>query len=208
MTIQEHPSQDVRHHRHARDTSTMAPKPGHHLGTASFTVGDQSVILWLIEGPENDTISVNAMLSDFDLTRYLRFRIEGTAIEALNDLPFSPAQPRLELELEVLGTSDLQPTSALILFSTMRAPNGRDPDAAIARFHTESRGDLVLFITELRRGWEPVMTVISSFLALAHCVGESDGEQQCRLTVTDPRARVEVHGDFVVTGGLRSSLAL
>ena len=203
----EHDNQaDVR--RHARDTSAMAPKPGHHLGTASFRLGDSSIVQWLVEGPENDTISVNALVTNFRLTRYVRYRIVGTAVEALNDLPYSPFTPNADLDLEVTGPSTLRPTSVRIVFSAQRAPNGVDPDSAVACFRTDSDGEVFVTVSELRRGWEPMMSVIASFLGVTFCLADEPAEQACRLTVTDRTAGVQVSGDFVLTGGLRSSLEL
>ncbi|MEM1178766.1 MAG: hypothetical protein AAGM22_10515 [Acidobacteriota bacterium] len=200
--------QDVRY-RHARDTSLAAPKPGHHLGTASFRLGDQSVVQWLVEGPENNAISYTALVTDFELTRYLRYRVAGSAVEALNDLPFSPFTPRLDLDIELEGVGDFSVTGVRIVFSKMRAPNGVDPDLAIARFSRPGAPDLRIVISELRRGWEPILTVLSSVLGLGHCLDDSPRDlPDGRIRVTDPASCVQVQGHFAVTRGICSSLAI
>lgn len=205
-----------RRYRFHRDVDRVAPKPGHELATLTFERDGRHFVLWMIEGPENDTLTFRMMETDFETTRYSRFKVAGTAIEVLSDLPYSAQQHRVDYEIEHQGGSGMAMEKARVVYSTVRAPNGEDPDVAVMRV-SGADGDCVVTITNLRRAWAPVLTVNASCMALAATAATAGstkqgaaatGEQVHTLTVRMPSEGVEVTGHFTIDGGTKSSLAL
>lgn len=192
---------DSAEYRHARDVNALAPKPGHHLATVSFRKGNEAFLLWVIEGPENDTLSFRGMASDFEQTRFFRFRLSGLGIEALGDLPYSPHDHRHEMVLEREG-KEIRLT---VLFSPMRGPGGTDPDAALMRVEC---GDepVVVSITELRRAWMPSLLSAGVGAVIPHLTEGAEASGYLRVHV--PAHGVTVEGPVTAEGGLRSSAAL
>jgi hypothetical protein len=150
----------------SKDVSRVAPKPGHHLGTASFVLGGENHLLWIIEGPGNDCLSFKGQAVEFPQARTYRFQIRGSLVESLSQIAYRPDDRRLKVVLEASGSA-LDIREATFIYSSQRSPSGVDPDAAFIRLTTASGESIDVALTDLRRGWLPVVIVVGIGLALA-----------------------------------------
>jgi hypothetical protein len=168
-----------------KEVSSLAPKPGHHLGTLTFTLEKQHFILWLIEGPENDAISFRVMSTSANNTdtQLFRFKARGPLIEQLNELPFSPYDRGIHLDLKS-PDAPLKIKTIDAVFSSVHSPNGVDPDAAIALVTTESGQKITVNITELRRGWLVIVVIGVVAIALSGCASVPDAPPGADIRVT------------------------
>jgi hypothetical protein len=192
-------------HRFARQVAPTAPKPGHHLATLSFGLGNENTILWLIEGPGNDAFSFLGMATDFERTRILRFSVQGSLIERINDLPRSPYDRTLIYRFRPESDEDasrLRLQSATVVFSGMRSANGVDPDSAALAFDLGGDQRVLASVTGYQRGWYWQTVVVAVSMGVwAVRVGPTDGES----------LRLEVEQDsgpgqrFAVLGGVTYS---
>lgn len=191
-------------YRFNRDVDALAPKPGHHLGTLTFNQGDERVVLWMIEGPDNDTLNFRGMATDFEETRLFRFGIRGPGIEQLNELPHDPNARGLDLDLS-LEDDAVSPTRARVVYSPMRSPDRDEPDCALIRFDTASGASIDVTVAELRRGWSPTLTVAGAALALGACVAGARRFGPRYLQVRDRDARVRVEGGYELSASIAAS---
>lgn len=194
---------DLTPHRFARQVAPTAPKPGHHLATVSFALDREGIILWLVEGPGNDAFSFLGMATDFERTRILRFSVQGSLIERVNDLPRSPYDRALSYrfrpEIED-DASRLLLENATVVFSGLRSPNRADPDSAALAFDLAAGERVVAAVTGYQRGWYWQTVIVAVSLGIwATRVVPGDGEG----------VRLEVEQDsggpaqrFAVTGGV------
>jgi hypothetical protein len=178
------PSQTQGPFRFSRDVDQIAPKPGHHLGTASFQLGDETHLLWIIEGPENDALCFKGMATDFNGSRVYKFKLRGSMLEAAGDLPYSPYDRQLKFQFRMSG-APINLKEGTVIFTGVRAPNGLDPDGALMLFTTTKKGDTIrVALTDLRRGWHPVVVIVGIGLALA-CGGCATPPPGAEVTVTE-----------------------
>ena len=156
-------------YRFERDVRERAPKPGHHLATASYVLGGESVVLWVVEGPENDAMGFIGMATDFTRTRLLRFSLRGSLIEQLNGLPSSPCDRRLTYRFSNDWPSkspSIVVKDAISVFSSVRAPGRAEPDGAAVAYSLETGDQVVAAITGYQRGWYWQVVVVSVGLSL------------------------------------------
>jgi hypothetical protein len=210
--------------RFARDVAAGAPKPGFHLATMCLDLKGESVILWVIEGPDNDSVGMLGMRTDFERTRLLRFSVRGSLFEALNGMYPLPSDRGLVMNF--FGDDDSQPSPlgvdrADIVFSSLRAYERQDPDSAAVRYSLSGQtaaesagggtaggeredGRVVAAITGYQRGWayHPIITAG----ACALWVLDRRPEEGTSLDVTvqldfgtEPGRFFEVSGDLLVT---------
>jgi hypothetical protein len=143
-------------YRFERAVHATAPKPGHHLATAAFQLDDRSVILSVIEGPENDALGFSGMATDFDRTRLLRFGIRGPLLERLCELPHSPAEQTQRQVFRHPKGEDPSPIGvdgARVVFSSLRAANRADADSAAVAYMLPDGGQVRAALTGYQRGW-------------------------------------------------------
>jgi|SRR2546423_3234609 hypothetical protein len=210
--------------RFARDVAASAPKPGFHLATISLDLRGESVILWVIEGPDNDTVGMLGMRTDFRRTRLLRFSVRGSLLEGLNGLYPLPSDRGFVINF--YGEDDSRPSPigverADVVFSSLRAYDRADPDSAAVRYSlsAERRGEeagkesggeareggrVIAAVTGYQRGWayHPVITAG----ACALWVLETRPEEGTSVDVTvrldlgtEPGRYFEVSGDVLVS---------
>src|SRR2546428_9119163 len=122
--------------RFARDVAASAPKPGFHLATISVDLAGESVILWVIEGPHNDSVGMLGMRTDFERTRLLRFSVRGSLFEGLNGMYPLPSDRGFLVNF--YGRQGAEPSPigverADVVFSSLRAYDRPDPDSAAIR---------------------------------------------------------------------------
>jgi hypothetical protein len=141
--------------RFARDVGLYAPKRGQHLVTASFQVGDEACVAYGMEGPWTNTVSFRGMATNFERTRLWRRRLTGSIIEQLKEIHHTPQAPQLVARLEALDSniSPLDVREVKVLFSSVRAPNEIDADAAIVRFEMMNGEKTSAWLTNHSRGW-------------------------------------------------------
>lgn len=142
--------------RFARQVAPSAPKPGHHLATASFQMDKELFILWVIEGPPNDAFGFLGMASSFEATRKLRFAIRGPLIERLNDLPQPPFERGLVYRFSPTAGGEQERIvlqQATTVFSGLRAENRADPDSAAVAYDLFGGVRVLAAITGFQRGW-------------------------------------------------------
>jgi hypothetical protein len=152
MTDEDAPSPN----RFAREVSAVAPKVGNDLATVSFELRGETYVLHVVEGPGADTVGFLGFATDFARTRMLRFALHGSLIERLNDLPRLPDQRSIVHRYRPIG--DTQPVEAVVerstaVFSTVRAANGVDPDAAAVAYDLVGGERVSVAITAYHRGW-------------------------------------------------------
>jgi hypothetical protein len=160
--------QEDTEYRFTRDVRQVAPRVGHHLGTGVFQLGNEEVIVWLVEGPQNDSVGVIGMATDFERTRLMSFAFHGPLFEQLNQLPPAPYDRGLRLRFRGLGD---QPSPVLVeradvVFSNLRAAGNPDPDSAAIAYRL--RGDqgaarVLVALTGYQRGW----LIFAAIVALA-----------------------------------------
>ena len=194
----DHPT-DSDHNRFGRETDAAAPRPGHLLGTFSFAMGGENALMWILEGPENNALSYMAMATDFNLTRFVRFRLRGGAIQSLNDLPYSAYERRVSAEIDLGVETPTRVTGLDLVYSSVRGPNGIDPDAALICVRTED-GHVHGALTELRRAWWPFLTGFGAALALAYYTPGSHSDfSECPGTLTVTSGGSQVSGAYTYT---------
>jgi hypothetical protein len=179
-------------YRFSREVSEYAPKPGHHLATASCFVRNEVTMLWVIEGPANNAISFRSMATESESIALSRFSIVGSLVEQLSELPHNPFEQRVNIDFSfsavTQGSKTGLPKSASIVFTATRAPNGVDPDGAIISVAMDNGEQAKITVTDFRRGWWGLLVI--PLVALAGCAGETSGH----VKVETPFGKVE--GDF------------
>lgn len=160
------------HHRFAREVSAGAPKPGHDLATAAFHLGDETYLLHVVEGPLADTVGFLGMATNFDRTRLVRFALHGPLVERLDDLPRSHTQPTVTHRVRPFEERLTQAQASAVerattVFSTMRAANGVDPEAAVVAYDLVGGERVVATITGYHRGWYWDLVIVLVGLAIA-----------------------------------------
>jgi hypothetical protein len=157
-------------HRFAREVSAVAPKPGHDLATASFQLGDETYALHVVEGPAADAVGFLGIATNFERSRVLRFALHGSLVERLDDLPRVQYQPTVTHRILPFG--DTLPSDAVVerattVFSSLRAANGVDPEAAIVGYELVGGERVSATITGYQRGWYWDLVVVVVALAIA-----------------------------------------
>lgn len=199
--------------RFAREVAPNAPKPGHHLATASFQMGKDAFVLWVIEGPPNDAFSFLGFSTNFETTRKLRFAIRGPLIEKLNDLPQSTFDRGLSYRFRPAG--DEQPSRLLLdrattVFSSLRSPNRIDPDSAAIAYELVGGDRVVAMVTGYQRGW--YWQAITPAIGLAIWALRTDAKEgdTVRLAVEQdsegPAGRFEVTGTAIYRESILAQL--
>jgi hypothetical protein len=210
--------------RFARDVAASAPKPGFHLATISLDLRGESVILWVIEGPDNDSVGLLGMRTDFQRTRLLRFSVRGSLLEALNGMYPLPSDRGLVMHF--YGEDDSEPSPigverADVVFSSLRAYDRPDPDSAAVRYTMSSSktgepagndsasleregARVIAAITGYQRGWayHPVITAGACALWVLERRPEegSSVDLSVRLDLgSEPGRFFEVSGDVLVS---------
>lgn len=166
MTVDETPP----NHRFAREVSAVAPKPGHDLATASFQIGEETFTLHVVEGPAADAVGFLGIATNFERTRVLRFALAGPLVERLDDLPRVQHQSMVTHRIRPIG--DTLPADAVVerattVFSSLRAANGVDPEAAIVAYDLFGGERMSATITGYHRGWYWDLVIIAVALAIA-----------------------------------------
>src|SRR5262245_9758866 len=153
-------------YRFAQDVALNAPKIGFEL--AAFAVQFRGEMTWasLVEGPQNNTISVVGHRTDFDHTYVLRFSLQGSLFEVLSGLYPLPTDRALVLNFYAPGREGQSPIgveSAVTVFSSFRASGRPDADSAAISYllsggqpnaGEQARGERVMAaITGYQRGW-------------------------------------------------------
>ncbi len=174
--------------RFARAVSPTASKPGHHLATACFELGNEACTAYIIEAYRNDMVSLRGMATNFKRTRLFSHSVRGPLIERLKEIHDTPQEPELTIRLEMLeggaSPSQFDVQEARVIFSGVRGPNGIDADAAIAQL--KMRGDrpqgdgppeegpwVCAWLTNLRRGWICAL-VVAVFVTSLRFILEPD----------------------------------
>jgi len=167
MTDEQAPSP----HRFAREVSAVAPKPGHDLATASFQLDGETYVLHVVEGPAADTVGFLGIATNFERTRLVRFALHGSLVERLDDLPrVQQHQSTVSHRVRPSGNTQQADTvveRATTVFSSLRAANGIDPEAAIVAYDLLGGERVSATITGYRRGWYWDLVVIVVALAIA-----------------------------------------
>jgi hypothetical protein len=196
-------------YRFARAVSTVAPKPGHDLATASFQLGDESFVLHVVEGPSADSVGFIGVATTFERTRLLRFALRGSLIERLDDLPRASAFPAVTHRFSPSGrtqASDLVVERVITVFSNLRAANGVDPEAALVAYELAGGERVSVAITGYQRGWYWDLLIIAVAFAIVVLVAPREEGDAVEVTVEQ-----EAGGSlFQVSGslGFRSSLSV
>jgi hypothetical protein len=160
-------------YRFARAVSTVAPKPGHDLATASFQLGDESFVLHVVEGPAADSVGFIGVATNFDRSRVLRFALHGSLIERVDDLPRASHFPtatyrfRPGRRAQASDLVDLVVERAIAVFSNLRAANGIDPEAAMVAYELAGGERVSVAITGYQRGWYWDLLIIAVAFAIA-----------------------------------------
>lgn len=202
-------------YRFAQDVAPSAPKPGFHLATISFQLGNQVTILWVVEGPRNDTIGMVGNRTDFERTYLLRFSLQGSLFEALNGLYPLPSDRALVLNFhhpERHGRSPIGVERAITVFSSLRAYGRADADSAAVSYFLSggeansgghAHGDRVTAtITGYQRGWAYQQVVTAGACAL--WVLETNPASGSEVTFTVEQDAGASPGRFAeVTGDVR-----
>lgn len=168
-------------HRFAREVSAAAPKPGHDLATTSFQLEGETYVLHVVEGPRADTVGFLGFATNFDRTRLVRFALRGPLVERLDDLPRVQQQSSVSHRMGPVRQAPSQEAMpverATTVFSSMRGPNGIDPESAIVAYDLVGGERVVATITGYRRGWYWDLVIVVIGLAIAIIVsGRSTGE--------------------------------
>jgi len=158
--------------RFARLVSPTAPKVGHQLATASFQRGEKMTLLWVIEGPQNDGISILGTSTDFAVTRLWSFNFYGSLIERVNQVDLSPYTIGLRLRFTGPddGPSPLPVQDARVEFSNLRAVNRIDPDSAMVAFSLDAahgNETVMAAVMNYQRGWLYIIIIILLGLELS-----------------------------------------
>jgi len=143
-------------YRYEHAVRATAPKPGHLLATGSFQLDDRSVILSVIEGPENDALGFSGMATNFEHTRLLRFGLRGPLVERICELPRWPYEHGLRQvfsDPRGQGPSPIGVDGAQVVFSTLRAANRPDPDSGAVAYMLPDGQQVRAAITGYQRGW-------------------------------------------------------
>jgi hypothetical protein len=190
-------------HRFAREVSALAPKPGHDLATASFQLGDESFVLHVVEGPEGDAVGFLGFATDFRRARLVRFGLHGSLVERLDDLP-RVQQHESTVAHRIRLPGDSQPAYAVFerattVFSSLRAANGVDPEAAIVRYDLPDGEHVSATITGYHRGWYWDLVVVVVALAIAVLRAGRRDDEEIEVTVEQEAGA----STFEVSGAVR-----
>ena len=131
--------------RFTRETSSNAPKPGHHLGDISYTYNGESVSVYAIEGGQNNALSFTGLATNFASTRLLSFSLAGNFRELLDCMPYSPHNNSQIFEYSdfVVKTDkgehvEFPFTQAKVIYTRVRSGSGVDPDGGVIQL-TDNR---------------------------------------------------------------------
>lgn len=193
---------ESREFRFARDVSAYAPKPGHHLVTASFQLGDEACLLYAIEGPANNSMSFRGMAMSSRGIRLFRYSVHGSLVDQLKEIHHVPQGLELVVRFPTVGDGErsrFDVSEALIAFSSVQAPNRVDADAAIAsvKIHGqagpsgEPPAPLYVWFTNHSRGWIWGLVIILCLISIQF-VAEVPEEG----AVLDRAVEVDVPGGF------------
>ncbi|MCA1705260.1 MAG: hypothetical protein LC808_19185 [Actinobacteria bacterium] len=138
----------------------------------------------MIEGPQNDAISIMGMASNFERVRLLSFGFSGTLFEQLNQTAASPYSRALKYFFTGPGggPSPIPVQEATAVFSELRAIDRADPDSAVVAYRlgdAYSNSPVLTAHTGYQRGWffAPIIVAVG----LSICV-------QLDQTLTEGRA--------------------
>jgi len=194
------PDQHAPQYRYEHAVRATAPKPGHLLATGSFQLDDRSVILSVIEGPENDALGFSGMATNFEHTRLLRFGLRGPLVERLCELPRWPYEHGLRQvfsDPRGQGPSPIGVDGAQVVFSTLRAANRPDPDSGAVAYMLPDGQQVRAAITGYQRDWAHASVGIA--VAIWALKTNPAGGQQVTLAVEQDAG---MDGRFEVSGAI------